>query len=286
MKTLREYLDQLDEISRRDFLKTAGGAALAAAMPMQALGQILLHPATGRGHEDPPLEKIPALTPRWEWPAQVTDLTKADQQNIVTLINILYLAREAGERAIAQQALSLLNGLNRTYLGINLPGAMIETQRQIQSIQAQAPEKIRGAQQYFLTPEVTRRIFFQVDRMISNPGGDRSRLPRDVARHPPGHGSEAIGTGDSQPADSFESKLLDNGLVLYVYASRQNHESQSAIKAALNRLAQRTGAAERINQRLREISADPGRYGASTRPDQYFQQVNQIIRNIDELGAR
>ena len=31
MKTLREYIDQLDEISRRDFLKGAGAAAVAAA---------------------------------------------------------------------------------------------------------------------------------------------------------------------------------------------------------------------------------------------------------------
>lgn len=31
MKTLREYIDQLDEISRRDFLKGAGAAALAGA---------------------------------------------------------------------------------------------------------------------------------------------------------------------------------------------------------------------------------------------------------------
>jgi len=31
MKTLREYIDQLDEISRRDFLKGAGVAALGAA---------------------------------------------------------------------------------------------------------------------------------------------------------------------------------------------------------------------------------------------------------------
>lgn len=30
MKTLREYIDQLDEISRRDFLKTAGAAGLSA----------------------------------------------------------------------------------------------------------------------------------------------------------------------------------------------------------------------------------------------------------------
>jgi hypothetical protein len=32
MKTLREYIDQLDEISRRDFLKGAGAAAGAAAL--------------------------------------------------------------------------------------------------------------------------------------------------------------------------------------------------------------------------------------------------------------
>lgn len=31
MKTLREYMDQLDEISRRDFLKGAGAAAVAGA---------------------------------------------------------------------------------------------------------------------------------------------------------------------------------------------------------------------------------------------------------------
>lgn len=31
MKTLREYIDQLDEISRRDFLKGAGAAAIGAA---------------------------------------------------------------------------------------------------------------------------------------------------------------------------------------------------------------------------------------------------------------
>jgi hypothetical protein len=31
MKTLREYIDQLDEISRRDFLKGAGAAAVAGA---------------------------------------------------------------------------------------------------------------------------------------------------------------------------------------------------------------------------------------------------------------
>lgn len=31
MKTLREYIDQLDEISRRDFLKGAGAAAVGAA---------------------------------------------------------------------------------------------------------------------------------------------------------------------------------------------------------------------------------------------------------------
>jgi hypothetical protein len=32
MKTLREYIDQLDEISRRDFLKGAGAAAVGAAI--------------------------------------------------------------------------------------------------------------------------------------------------------------------------------------------------------------------------------------------------------------
>lgn len=32
MKTLREYIDRLDEISRRDFLKTAGAAAVGAAI--------------------------------------------------------------------------------------------------------------------------------------------------------------------------------------------------------------------------------------------------------------
>jgi hypothetical protein len=40
MKTLREYIDQLDEISRRDFLKgagaTAGLAAMGAAAPAKA----------------------------------------------------------------------------------------------------------------------------------------------------------------------------------------------------------------------------------------------------------
>ena len=43
MKTLREYIDQLDEISRRDFLKGAGAAAVGAGVgynlaPTQQLG--------------------------------------------------------------------------------------------------------------------------------------------------------------------------------------------------------------------------------------------------------
>jgi hypothetical protein len=37
MKTLREYIDILDEISRRDFLKGAGAGAIAGALGSQAL---------------------------------------------------------------------------------------------------------------------------------------------------------------------------------------------------------------------------------------------------------
>ena len=34
MKTLREYIDKIDEISRRDFLKGAGAAAAGAGLAM------------------------------------------------------------------------------------------------------------------------------------------------------------------------------------------------------------------------------------------------------------
>ena len=40
MKTLREYIDILDEISRRDFLKTAGAAAAGAALGSTAKAQV------------------------------------------------------------------------------------------------------------------------------------------------------------------------------------------------------------------------------------------------------
>ena len=48
MKTLREYIDQLDEISRRDFLKGAGAAAVAGAIgtPGQAKADPVYDPKT------------------------------------------------------------------------------------------------------------------------------------------------------------------------------------------------------------------------------------------------
>ena len=44
MKTLREYIDQLDEISRRDFLKGAGAAAGLAATGGSQAGTFITVP--------------------------------------------------------------------------------------------------------------------------------------------------------------------------------------------------------------------------------------------------
>jgi molybdenum-dependent DNA-binding transcriptional regulator ModE len=84
----------------------------------------------------------------------------------------------------------------------------------------------------------------------------------------------------------FEGTVIDAGLVLYVDASKSNHESKDAIKAALNNYASKTGLANNINQRLKQITVDPSKFGPSTGPNQYFQQANQLIRNINALTEK
>jgi hypothetical protein len=175
MKTLREMMDQLDEISRRDLLKGAGAVAL---VPTIAKAQSTGYP------DDVPIPKANFWKPRSEFSASVKDLSASDRQSIVVLINIYYLSKIFGKDNLSTQSLDLLKALHRTYHGINLSAAMSEAQRQIYQINQQTPEKNQNAQLYFLSPQVTNRIFTQIEKMVSEPTASRNLITPDSANFP------------------------------------------------------------------------------------------------------
>ena len=119
MKTLREYLDQLDEISRRDFLKTAGGAAAAAASsgaaafnPLSSAfttGALAANQRRELEMEIPELNIQVATLPSAPGAEELTD---RDQETIIKLIHLYLLNNMPGGdsdyRSLAWETLNSL----------------------------------------------------------------------------------------------------------------------------------------------------------------------------------
>jgi hypothetical protein len=96
MKTLREYIDQLDEINRRDFLKTAGAAGVgvaagsASAFNPFASGFVsgAMTAAQQRPINVPELNII--VSPNTNL-APADQLSQQDQETIIKLIHLYFL---------------------------------------------------------------------------------------------------------------------------------------------------------------------------------------------------
>jgi hypothetical protein len=266
MKTLREYIDQLDEISRRGFLKgagaTAAGAALGKLPPAQAqsassisryAADLAVKTVLRRLHQDTGY-----------------DLRNFISKNIYKYVSTMCAVGRCPDRELINR----VNQLAAEEAGItklNFVTGMLTNMKD-------------HAEDFVLA--YANHLTDELDKSLSNTKQPDPSTSKDQDVESPSvlpkTGTELA--GPVRPG--FEGKVIDAGLVLYVYASKSNHESKDAIKAALNNYASKTGLANNINQRLKQITVDPSKFGPSTGPNQYFQQANQLIRNINALTEK
>lgn len=122
MKTLREYMDVLDEISRRDFIKGAGAAALGGAASSASAftpsisflsGALSAQQQRQRSMEVPELNIIVAPNDNL---APADQLSQQDQETIIKVIQLYILnGLEGGNSNYKTFAWEVLNNLAATW---------------------------------------------------------------------------------------------------------------------------------------------------------------------------
>jgi hypothetical protein len=165
MKTLREYLDQLDEISRRDFLKGAGATAGLAAVgqPTDAKGQVFFTvPGVFNVDSDPPLPR--KIKGAWNY-FKKDSLTQDDIQTISRLVRLMYIAKMSGDdyrdsqggrllsggvpSKIYQDAYELLVFINDSFTNLPIGNVLNTVKKQFEDMQRNDPAQFKKWQEFY-----------------------------------------------------------------------------------------------------------------------------------------
>ena len=163
MKTLREYIDILDEISRRDFLKGAGAAGAALAAPKAAASQTFFTvPVAFNVDTDPPLpRKIKAA---WNY-FDRKSLSEDSIKTISRLVRLMYVSRmtpddyrdSQGGRiisngrpsAIYEKAYDLLVYINDSFKDLPVGNVMNTARKQFEEMQKSNPAEFQKWQEFY-----------------------------------------------------------------------------------------------------------------------------------------
>jgi tRNA A37 N6-isopentenylltransferase MiaA len=162
MKTLREYMDILDEISRRDFIKGAGAAAATAAAG-GAKGQFFSVPLNlDTTESDPPLPR--KVKGAWNY-FDKKSLTQEHFQIISRLARLLYIARMTNDEwrdsqggriisngvpsKISKDAHDLLIFINDSFRDLPVAGLMNKIKKEFETMEATDPTQFKKWQEFY-----------------------------------------------------------------------------------------------------------------------------------------
>lgn len=160
MNSIRETLNQLDEITRRDLLKGAGAAAAGAATSKAGAGVGMYPPVPIYTPSDPPLKRTAKTI--WQYKGRYTDLTQDDLRSIVNAIYVLYLAKMSSDYSgpiqgdstiqnVYDSAYTLLNDINDDYLDVDIGKSMNNIKQNLETTKSSDPNKFNSLQQNVLS---------------------------------------------------------------------------------------------------------------------------------------
>lgn len=257
MKTLREYIDQLDEISRRDFLKGAGAAAAGAVVgqPQNAKAApmgwaVSLSPAM-TDVSDPPINskrKVKLATKYYD----PKSLPEEQKKHISDLINLLYVARmtpddyrdSQGGRVISggvpsriyQNAYDLLIFINDSFMTLNIAKAMNQSKAALEKIQKEDPARWQAIQQSVLNRWLET---IGAGNALKQALGGESPTAQQSQNVQPQSSSPAT---QSQPAQPVQSRTVPDATMPYEqqlgnhikrrinYAKRTNENPEAVVQ--------------------------------------------------------
>ena len=232
MKTLRETIDQLDEISRRGFLQGAGAAALGAtgmlSKPAEA-GWIVVPVPNWAGNRQP---SNPALEPTsrtmFGYPAKYEDLTETDKVNLSDLISLMYLAQDVRQTDTYDLALSLVNKINQSFRGLHTEAMLNQSRAKLADVRRSKPEAYFKIQNYFLHPTIKDKIIKSATELADNPK-DRNNSTAAIDR------SQKAPQQTNQPATKNYSERIAARIkpnILYKGDMSGNYRADVEIKVS------------------------------------------------------
>lgn len=172
MKPIREYINQLDEISRRDFLKGAGVATGLVATGGAQAGGLFKSPfvvSSGIPNTDPGIVKSNPFKSN----ADRSLLTDADFQEITKLIYIMYLAMtENGKNdPDFREAFFTLKDFYQVY-EYPIHSTMTTIKSRVEGWKQNEPERYQRFYQNFITNQQNKNLIINAVKLINKKGED------------------------------------------------------------------------------------------------------------------
>ena len=267
MKTLREYIDQLDEISRRDFLKGAGAAAVAGATGAR----------TGIAQAQSIVELANYATAKSE------EIVKS-YSSVMTSERRAYFLNYVREE-IFKQTMWYLNNTN-AYNGASVINFSLQNAKQaVDTIRPGIGDMIGGGG---LRDNVATKVVSTFVQTYTASIGQKANEYRQTGSQPARSGGSST---SSRPLNDKEMSTLADALLLYAISKEDNHPVHQEISNAIGSFIRERNVKEYVNSIYPKVIESlnvirPNAQLYQQEKNKMYRWANNTIQDIKQISKQ